>query len=469
MAPRRIRVVIQSRLSSSRLPGKALMTMAGMPLIELVARRAARNGHEVVVATSVEPYDDRVAQHLESVGIRVIRGSLDDVLGRFVQATEGLDPDDRVVRLTGDNPITDADLVDELLAAMDESGNTYGRIDIEQCPEGLGAEGFLAKDLRRAAEHAVADYDREHVTPWLRRELGELLFVPKANPGHPVAYRCTTDCLNDYYRISRLFDDEPDPVGVRWDHLVNKLKHEVDEAGPMVPVRTGRSPRLTSLVLGTRNVGVLGAGSSRDGTTVRDVFVSAVNRGVSHAFAEAGTAEVVRAGTIPALQQRLGTHLRLPRAVGGLSGEAVKYQVRTAVETGFAFLGQRRLAGAVFGSVRNALDGEGAGWAALGAYRDAGTVGKIGVALARPAELADLWKLPDVDIVVIDSQPDTEIEEFEALTQMAAVKVVSVPRARDHDRTQAWLSQWWIDAVVVNPVTAADLDADIRLAAAIRG
>ena len=55
----RTRVVIQSRLTSTRLPGKALLTIGGMALIELVARRAGRSGHEVVVATSVEHYDRR--------------------------------------------------------------------------------------------------------------------------------------------------------------------------------------------------------------------------------------------------------------------------------------------------------------------------------------------------------------------------------------------------------------------------
>ena len=80
----RTRVVIQSRLNSSRLPGKALMTIGGMPLIELVARRASRDGHEVVVATSEEQYDTRIFDHLARVDIPAMRGSLDDVLGRFV-------------------------------------------------------------------------------------------------------------------------------------------------------------------------------------------------------------------------------------------------------------------------------------------------------------------------------------------------------------------------------------------------
>ena len=209
----RTRVVIQSRLNSSRLPGKAMLTIAGMPLIELVARRAGRTGHEVVVATSAEQYDERIASHLRSVGIHVVRGSLDDVLGRFVQATADLDETDRVVRLTGDNPLADADLVDELIAAVDASGHTYGRVDIDQVPEGLGAEVFTVRALRDAAEQATAAYDREHVTPWLRRTLGELLFVPVGCPDDVSAYRATVDVLGDYVRVSSLFDGEQDPVG----------------------------------------------------------------------------------------------------------------------------------------------------------------------------------------------------------------------------------------------------------------
>src|SRR6478735_1250818 len=198
----RTRVVIQSRLNSSRLPGKAMLTIAGMPLIELVARRASRSGHEVVVATSEEPYDERIAGHLSSVGIPIVRGSLDDVLSRFVEATADLAPDDRVVRLTGDNPVADADLVDELLAALDASDHRYGRVDIDQVPEGLGAEAFSVAALREANATTTDAYDREHVTPWLRRTLGELLFVPRGCPDDVHAYRATVDTLGDYVRVS---------------------------------------------------------------------------------------------------------------------------------------------------------------------------------------------------------------------------------------------------------------------------
>ena len=210
----RTRVVIQSRLNSSRLPGKAMMTIGGMPLIELVARRATRGGHEVVVATSREEYDQRIADHLGRHGIPVLRGSLDDVLSRFIAATADMDDTDRVVRLTGDNPVVDCELVDELIAAVEASPWSYGRIDLARVPEGLGVEVCTVADLREAAARATSGYDHEHVTPWIRRHLGELSYAPRDIDFDIVTYRCTIDSLADYVRVAQLVDRYDDPVGV---------------------------------------------------------------------------------------------------------------------------------------------------------------------------------------------------------------------------------------------------------------
>ena len=138
----------------------------------------------MIVATSEEHYDTRITDHLERVGVPVMRGSLDDVLGRFVTATADMDDDDRVVRLTGDNPVADADLVDELLAAMDAGGNAYGRVDIDRVPEGLGAEAFWVRDLRRADATTREPYDRDVVREFYgldeREEILGWLFVGRA-------------------------------------------------------------------------------------------------------------------------------------------------------------------------------------------------------------------------------------------------------------------------------------------------
>lgn len=307
----RTRVVIQSRLSSSRLPGKALMTVGGMPLIELVAKRAARTGFEVVVATSTESYDDRIAAQLEPAGIRVIRGSLDDVLARFLDATSDLLESDRVVRLTGDNPVTDADLIQELIDEMEATGKEYGRVDIDVVPEGLGVEVFDVRWLRRAGREATDPYDREHVTPWIRRNTEELLFAPRRNPGHPAVYRATVDCLHDFTRVSQLFDGFADPVAVGWSHIMDGLVGQVNALGPIAKEVERPGGRLTSLILGVTNVG----GPERTAWRIREVFTRAVEAGISDVLCRAEEAPLVATGLLPMLKQRLGVSLVMP-AVG---------------------------------------------------------------------------------------------------------------------------------------------------------
>ena len=292
----RTRVVIQSRLTSSRLPGKALLTLAGMPLIELVARRAANTGHEVVVATSDEQYDRRIAEHLEGVGLDVVRGPLDDVLARFVTAAAGLSDTDRVVRLTGDNPVADGALVDELVAAVERSPHDYGRVDIDRVPEGFGAEVFSAGVLREAADRARSAYDREHVTPWIRRSGGELLFVPDGAPTDLYAYRCTIDCLDDYDRVCGAFAGVEDPVAVPWQRPRGPRGRRVAGRGSRPPPQPGpRSPPPRVRVACPRTV-----------RRCRDLFTVAVSHGISHTLLHDEAAQRAhRAGTTPRLRQRL--------------------------------------------------------------------------------------------------------------------------------------------------------------------
>lgn len=386
---RRTRVVIQSRLNSSRLPGKAMLTMGGMPLIELVARRASRTGHEVVVATSVEDYDGQISTHLESVGITVVRGSLDDVLGRFVVACEGLADDDFVVRLTGDNPLSDADLVDELIEATLASGHVYGRVDMERVPEGLGAEVFTAAAVRDAAAQATDAYDREHVTPWLRRTLGEHLFAPEGPPMDIHAYRATVDSLSDYVRVSRLFGHIDDAVTVPWRSLMADLGREVEARGDLVPRKDASLGGQSGLVLSARTFAAQsppGQSPSQRAASLRALLARAVDQGVSHvdvASSDTGAAEALMAATEPALTRRLKTILHVDATVTDLP---------YAVERAFAALGRRSAAYLVLPS-SGALDET---WEIARGYLADGAVDRLGVVISHPAELAAASALVDL-------------------------------------------------------------------------
>ncbi|NBU28167.1 MAG: hypothetical protein EBS42_08145 [Caulobacteraceae bacterium] len=112
-----ILAILQARMSSSRLPGKVLMPLAGAPMIvrQIERLRRARRIDRIVVATSTEPEDDAIERVVRREGIAVHRGPLDDVLARFLGALASW-PADHVVRLTADCPFADPDVIDETIA-----------------------------------------------------------------------------------------------------------------------------------------------------------------------------------------------------------------------------------------------------------------------------------------------------------------------------------------------------------------
>lgn len=159
-------------MSSTRLPGKVLAPLAGQPAIARMMERVARVrlASRRIVATSTDPTDDAVAEACAARGIDCARGPLADVLGRFVLAA----PEDceAVVRLTGDCPLVDPEVVDLHIASFLERWPEVEYVTnavVRTMPGGLDVEVLRRSILERAAREATAPYDREHVTPWIQR------------------------------------------------------------------------------------------------------------------------------------------------------------------------------------------------------------------------------------------------------------------------------------------------------------
>lgn len=447
----RTRVVIQSRLSSSRLPGKALMTVGGMPLIELVARRASRTGFGVVVATSVESYDNRIAAQLEPTGIRVIRGSLDDVLSRFLTATSDMDETDRVVRLTGDNPVADADLVQELIDEMDRTGAEYGRVDIDVVPEGLGVEVFTVAMLRRAGREATDPYDHEHVTPWIRRHTEELLFAPKRNPGQPAVFRATVDCLHDFTRVSRLFDGFADPVRVHWADIMDSLVGQVKALGPIAKEVPKLERRLTSLILSVTNIGLSEQDSSRPGYGIREVFTRAVEAGVSDVISTPDEAPIVAAGLLPMLNRRMGVSLILPSVRDEESPTThLKYLIeKTRAEGGASGIRTVLLdCSDILSEHADALID------VLEEYRLKGVVSELGVMLNQDSEL-EPETVPMLEVAA-GHMSDGMVDRLGEWASTGRTTLLMAPAEDPYDVGTAMRSGQ-IDAVVVSPRNVREL------------
>jgi len=225
----RINVVIQARTGSTRLPGKVLEDLGGHPVLEWVVRaaQAASQIDRVIVATSTLPGDDVVADLADSLGVRVVRGSEDDVLSRYVAALDAY-PADAIVRLTADCPLLDPSLIDAV-AGVWAAAPTHDYVStlVVRClPRGLDVELVTARALRVVDRIAVG-HDRVHVTsllyavPTAYRLLG-VCVTPPAND-----LRVTLDTREDLALLRALVAELPDAPPA-WSDVVAVLRARPD-------------------------------------------------------------------------------------------------------------------------------------------------------------------------------------------------------------------------------------------------
>ena len=168
--------LIQARMSSSRLPGKVLEPLQGVPLIVYMARRAARAKRldGVVVVTSTDRSDDPLVDTLETAAVQVFRGDLHDVLRRYAEAAAAHGAAE-IVRLTGDCPLIDPAVIDRVIDARRASGADYSsNVDPPTFPDGFDTEFFTRETLDRANRCAKLPAEREHVTLWMRTKAAGL-------------------------------------------------------------------------------------------------------------------------------------------------------------------------------------------------------------------------------------------------------------------------------------------------------
>ena len=163
--------VLQARMRSTRLPGKVLAPVAGRPMLARQLERIfmAHRVDRVTVATTDLPQDDAVARCALDAGAAVYRGEEADVLERFWQAAKQAGAD-HVVRLTGDCPLMDPQVIDRVISVhLDEGNDCTANVVERTFPDGLDVEVATFAALDRARTLAGAALEREHVTPFFYR------------------------------------------------------------------------------------------------------------------------------------------------------------------------------------------------------------------------------------------------------------------------------------------------------------
>ncbi|MFO0851997.1 MAG: glycosyltransferase family protein [Gemmataceae bacterium] len=202
--------IVQARMGSSRLPGKVLLDLAGEPMLARVVVRLcrAKTVDAVVVATTVEPADQAVADLCAARCWPHTRGSEADVLDRY-HAAAIEHRADVVVRVTADCPMIDPAVVDQVvralldrLPAIDYASNV---VPTRSFPHGLDVEAFTAAALDRAWREDANPAWREHVTPYLYRRPDLFRAHCVVHPVDHGAVRWTVDTPADFARAEAIY------------------------------------------------------------------------------------------------------------------------------------------------------------------------------------------------------------------------------------------------------------------------
>ncbi len=193
-------------MGSTRLPNKVMKPMGGIPMIERLLSRlsGAREVSQIVVATSVDVRNRPLIAHVQKLGFACEQGSENDVLDRFVQVAK-MHHADVVVRITGDCPLADPELVDEVIRRFKAAGVDYfSNISPPSFPDGLDIEVCRYGALLQAAQETTKPYDHEHVTPYLR-ESGRFSTASMQHHQDLSAVRWTVDEPADFAVVEKIF------------------------------------------------------------------------------------------------------------------------------------------------------------------------------------------------------------------------------------------------------------------------
>lgn len=175
-------IVLQARMASRRLPGKAQRLVAGRTVLtRCLARLLDGGAAPVVLATTTNAEDDALAVEAEHLGVQVFRGSEEDVLERFVLVAAQTGAR-HVIRATADNPAVDIDAAGRVLRVLAHSAADY--VVEHGLPHGAAVEGVSADALRRSHELTQRADDREHVTTFVKRERELFRVVELDAPAH---------------------------------------------------------------------------------------------------------------------------------------------------------------------------------------------------------------------------------------------------------------------------------------------
>ena len=217
----KIVLIIQARMSSTRLPGKSMMPLADKPLVYRMVERLkkCRKIDEIVIATSDQPEDKVLVNLANELGVSSFQGNLLDVRDRYLKAAQKSNAD-FIIRIPADNPMPDTNEIDKLIEFHLESNpqgfsSNLAQINNSGYLDGIGAEIFSTKLLQESVARSNSDNVKEHVHrnffDYATQTPVDASWCPIASPKAPEELRrpdiiLDVNTMDDYTKIKRIYD-----------------------------------------------------------------------------------------------------------------------------------------------------------------------------------------------------------------------------------------------------------------------
>jgi len=201
--------IVQARTGSTRLPAKVFLTLSGKPLIWHIIQRVRKSNfvNQIVLATTINKEDDYLVEWAKNENINIYRGSEEDVLARFYETAIDTKAD-IIVRVTGDDPFKDPEIIDIGIKMFIENRlNFISNNNPPSFPEGLDVEVFDMGTLKLAFINSRDAFEREHVTQYMYRNSEKIKIQNFRNKENKSNLRWTIDTEIDYEMAKIVYEN----------------------------------------------------------------------------------------------------------------------------------------------------------------------------------------------------------------------------------------------------------------------
>lgn len=226
-----LHIIIQARMTSTRLPGKIMLPLCNKPVLQVMLERLSIFKKNIIIATTNDGTEKPVADLCQQLGVKYFQGDTNNVLERYYLAATHFDAHDEdiIVRLTSDCPLIDPSVTQSTIDYFINHSFDYVSAGTGSgFPRGMDTEVFSYALLKCAYQNATLDYEKEHVTPYFYKTGRDKFSLGQyKNTSKHAKYRLTLDEESDYQAIQEVYKKLGCRTDFNYNEIINVLENNV--------------------------------------------------------------------------------------------------------------------------------------------------------------------------------------------------------------------------------------------------